>query len=331
VALRVAGWRWTLPVIVVAALALIAGILVSTGSSHQHPGAGPPRPISPLVAATDGGYVALGDSYSSGEGTWDLSTDRAYVNGGAPDCHRSAKSYFQTVADDHRFARGAVLWACSGATVGNLLTEGERGEPPQLDRIGPSTSLVTLSIGGNDIGFTDIARHCILKFPWSSACRDQNATVRAKIGRLATELPALFQRITARAPYARIITLGYPRMFPTQPTHSVDLIGPADQRWLNDMVADLDGVIATAAHTADRHLVAARRPGSVEFVDTYTGYDGHELGTAQPYLNALDLDFADLTVEPRSLHPNALGYQRFAQLVNRQILIGPARPIYHAH
>jgi lysophospholipase L1-like esterase len=323
-----AGRRWSVPVIVLTALALIVALGIVVWPVHRHLG-GPPRPISPLVAATDGGYVALGDSYSSGEGTWDLSTDRAYVNGGAADCHRSAKSYFQTVADDHRFARGAVLWACSGATVDDVLTDGEQGEPPQVDRIGAGTSLVTLSIGGNDIGFTDIAEHCLIKLPWSSACRDQDSAVRARIARLATELPALFQRITARAPSARIIMLGYPRMFPAQPQQPVDLIGATDQRWLNGIVADLDGVIAAAAAAADRRIVAAHQPGSVEFVTTYTAYDGHELGTAQSYLNALDLDLSHLSVQPRSFHPNALGYQRFAQLVNRQILVGPARPIYH--
>ncbi|WP_285626456.1 hypothetical protein [Actinoallomurus iriomotensis] len=83
-----------------------------------------PRALTPLEAATRGGYVALGDSYSSGEGAWNPSSDRAYVNGGAESCHRSRQSYFPTVSQAYRFAKTGGFWACSGARTENLLNVG---------------------------------------------------------------------------------------------------------------------------------------------------------------------------------------------------------------
>jgi hypothetical protein len=145
---------------------------------------------------------------------------------------------------------------------------------------------------------------------------------------LPAGLGSVFEQIGRRAPKARIIVLGYPRPFPVRPEHSVDNIGTADQLYLNGVVRALDDVIAAAARRADGGLAAAGRPGTVEFVDGYAAFDGHELGTAEPYLNALTIDFGAPAVEPRSFHPDQLGYRSFAQLIDRQSQAGPPRPVY---
>ncbi|MEV5754745.1 SGNH/GDSL hydrolase family protein [Actinoallomurus sp. NPDC052308] len=288
----------------------------------------PPTRLTGLQAALRGGYVALGDSYSSGEGTWDLTADRGYAGGGAQDCHRSQGSYFATVLRGFRFALGGTLWACSGARIDDVLHGGRYGEPAQIDRLRPDTSLVTLTIGGNDIGFSEIVTRCVVRLPWSSACRDQDAGIRARMAAVPAGLASVFDQIGRRAPNARIVVLGYPRPFPVRPGRSVDNIGVADQVYLNGVVRALDDVIADAARRADGELAAAGRPGTVEFADGYAAFDGHELGTAQPYLNPLKIDFGALAAEPRSFHPNQLGYGAFAQLIDRQIQSGPARPVY---
>jgi hypothetical protein len=288
----------------------------------------PPTRLTPLEAAVRGGYIALGDSYSSGEGTWNLDADRAYAGGGSEDCHRSRGSYFSAVLQGFRFALGGNLWACSGARIEDVLRGGQHGEPAQIERLRPDTSLVTLTIGGNDIGFSEIVTRCVVRLPWSSACRDQDPDIRARMAGLPAGLASVFDQIGRRAPKARIIVLGYPRPFPVQPGHSVDNIGVADQVYLNGVVRGLDDIIAAAARRADGALAAANRPGTVEFADGYTAFDGHELGTAQPYLNALTIDFGALAAEPRSFHPNELGYRGFAQLIDRQIQSGPPRPVY---
>ncbi|MFB9831598.1 SGNH/GDSL hydrolase family protein [Actinoallomurus acaciae] len=336
---RIRTRRGALIAVPLALVLLAAFVAVPIGMSQRCRSSGPgcrarnirpkpqPRALTPLEAATRGGYVALGDSYSSGEGTWNPDADRAYDNGGADGCHRSRQSYFSTVSQAYTFAKAGGFWACSGARTGNLLSVAERGEPPQIDRLTADTSLVTLSIGGNDIGFSEIVKRCVVKLPWSSACRDQDAGIRARTAALPTSLRSVLDRIAQRAPYARVVVLGYPRPFPVRPERSVDNIGVADQGFLNGVVHDLDNTISLAARDADRRLAAARAPGSVEFVDTYQAFNGHELGTGQPYLNALDLSVSEL-VETRSFHPNSLGYLKFGELMNRQIQAGPGRPIY---
>ena len=287
----------------------------------------PPTRLTALEAALRGGYVALGDSYSSGEGAWDLAADRGYA-GGVEACHRSGGSYFAAVLRGYRFALGGTLWACSGARIDDVLRGGRGGQPAQVSRLRPDTSLVTLTIGGNDIGFSEIVTRCVVRLPWSSACRDQDADIRARMSALPAGLASVFDEIGRRAPRARAIMLGYPRPFPVRPTRSVDNIGVTDQVYLNGVVRDLDTVIGAAARQADARLAAAGRPGTIEFVDGYDAFTGHELNTAQPYLNALHIDFRAPAVEPRSFHPDLLGYRRFAELVAWQIKTGPRRPVY---
>lgn len=105
--------------------------------------------MTALQVAQGGTYVALGDSYSSGEGVYDL--DKSPVNDGAARCHRATGSYVPLVAATYEFGGGTAFYACSGATTRQLLT-GQHGQPPQITRVGPAASLITLSIGGNDAG-----------------------------------------------------------------------------------------------------------------------------------------------------------------------------------
>src|SRR5262245_4734291 len=82
-------------------------------------------------------YVALGDSYSSGVGTRVF-----YKESGS--CYRSPEAYGPKIAA----ARGYALsfQACSGATTTEVNSK-------QLGTLSSSTSLVTITIGGNDAGF----------------------------------------------------------------------------------------------------------------------------------------------------------------------------------
>jgi hypothetical protein len=69
------------------------------------------------------------------------------------------------------------------------------------------------------------------------------------------------------------------------------------------------------------------RTGGAEFVDAYSGFAGHEVGSADPYVNGLDVNLLGLRVEARSFHPTAAGYRRLAELVTQQINTGPGRRI----
>lgn len=303
---------------------LACGVLAIGCPPTSQPGELPvrPRPLSAQEVALSGAYVALGDSYSSGEGVWVPAQD------GADRCHRSKGSYFAQIAAAHAFEGGSAFWACSGATTRQLLN-GQFGQPPQIKRIDAKASLVTLSIGGNDAGFSNVLKGCIAKLPWSSACADQEPQVAQRIEGLRASMRQVLTAIRARAPYARVIVLGYPRPFPAHPADSVDNMSVEDQRWINGMTRRLNDQVKTVAGEFDRAIVAFQGPGSVEYVDAYDAFDGHEVGRDQPFVNGLDVDLGALTVRPDSYHPTDAGYRRFGELITRQITAGPGRPMHN--
>jgi lysophospholipase L1-like esterase len=284
--------------------------------------------LTPVQVAQSGAYVALGDSYSSGEGVYEL--DEEPVNDGADRCHRATGSYVPLVAKAYTFGGGTAFYACSGATTRQLLT-GQYGQPPQITRVDSTASLITLSIGGNDAGFTKVLTGCIVKIPWSSACVDQDAAVSRRIEELRTSMLQVLRELRVRAPGARVIVLGYPRPFPENPETSVDNMSAADQRWLNGMTRRLNDAVGAVVADFDRAIAAFGAPGSAEYVDAYASFTGHEVGRPQPFLNGLAMNMEELSVNARSYHPTGDGYRRFAELITKQIAAGPGRPMNNVH
>lgn len=322
--------RRTRVLAVLAVLVLAAAIAVPFGLSGGR-WAGPvPRPptmhqLTPVEAATRGGYVALGDSYSSGEGAYTGPSGGA--ESGAQRCHRSPRAYYTAVAGTFRFAGGVDQLACAGATVAGV-RGGQYGLPSQLNGLKPGTSLVTISVGGNDAGFSDVLTNCIVKVPWSADCRGQNSAVTARLPGIQRNVTGLLNEINRRSPAARIILVGYPRLFPASPTATEDTIGATDQRWLNAVARRLDTHLRAAARAVDARIDRANGAGTAEYVNAYDAFTGHEIGTTTPYLNGLDVDVRHLKARPKSFHPNPTGYRQMARLVTAQIRRGPGRPIH---
>lgn len=191
---------------------------------------------SPATAATPPDlngldYVALGDSYSAGFGL------TPYSEQPASGCYQADQNYPHLVAA----AFGLVLndRTCSGATTLNIMNTpqltitGAGTAPVQADSLTPDTDLVTVTIGGNDLGFADVAEVCIaetangpLLFDLVGVdlpnCRSFYAPV-AGVDILATRLadevaPLLnqtFAMIADRAPNAKVFVIGYPAIAPT--------------------------------------------------------------------------------------------------------------------
>ena len=97
-------------------------------------------------------YVALGDSYSSGTGT------RTYFDS---TCQKSVYSY-PYLLSQQRANTQLVFAACSGAKTGDVLNS-------QVSQLNASTGIVTITIGGNDAGFTSVVTECA-KPEWASVC-----------------------------------------------------------------------------------------------------------------------------------------------------------------
>ncbi|RFS85228.1 SGNH/GDSL hydrolase family protein [Actinomadura spongiicola] len=277
---------------------------------------------TPVEAATRGAYVALGDSYSAGLGAEATVADKNPLDR----CHRTSKAYYHEVSRAFRFAEGSAFWACSGATIPDFL-KGRGGEPAQFGRIGPGTSLVTLSIGGNDVGFSRVLAGCVIKLPWSRSCIRQGEDVAERMAVLRQSLADLIGQINARAPRARVILMGYPKAFSEVDGVDGDNITVADQRWLNARAYDLGRLIRQSAEEADARIAARRGQGSVEFVDAYSAFAGHEVGSGNAYMNGLLVNLPALAAEPRSYHPTIAGQQALARLFIEQIRKGPGRPL----
>lgn len=142
-------------------------------------------------------YVALGDSYASGTGT------RSYLADGTT-CQRSTRAYPSLISA----ARGYALSfrACSGAKIPDVTNA-------QLGALTPATSYVTISVGGNDAGFAAVLTECV-KPGWLSKCNKKIDAAQAYINNtLPTQISTLYAAIRTRAPSARVVVVGYPRIF----------------------------------------------------------------------------------------------------------------------
>ncbi len=300
------------------------------GSSCEFTATGP----TPYERAVSGQYVALGDSFSSGEGAGNYTGDSDLdPNSGwdrvkkwfddnlipgdhtslAPTnfCHRSAGAYGPIVAGQNPFAGGSVFAACSGATTYEFDHPNgtNAGENPQLDAITDKTSLVTFSIGGNDMHFADVLTDCV----WDgTTCEEKNeATFQKNLRELRPKLVAMYRDARDRAADgARVIVVGYPRLFPDDPSNSYrNLLFAEDQRWMNQKGDQLNAMLASAAAEA-----------GVEFVDPTDAFRGHGIGSDDPWFNDLTLGGPGWApVNPGSFHPNAAGQAALAALVQHQL------------
>ena len=227
-------------------------------------------------AASSVRYVALGDSYSSGLGAG------SYI-AASGSCDRSTRAYSALWAGVNQPA-SYVSVACAGATTATVLGS-------QIWPLSASTTLVSITIGGNDIGFSSVMETCVLHS--TSRCV---TAVNAAEGEMSSQLPDELDRvlaaIRARAPAARVVVLGYPHLYDL--ARSADCIGlsTTDRTDLNQAADLLDGQIRAAA----------ARHGDV-FGDVAPGFAGHEIcdGSAG-WLHAVN--FFDLG---ESYHPTAAG------------------------
>ncbi|GGP00934.1 hypothetical protein GCM10012280_70780 [Wenjunlia tyrosinilytica] len=233
--------------------------------------------FQPLPGKPNHVVVAMGDSYSSGEGASDPGGDDYYpesdhagkVDGDKvrDDCHRSKYAWTRrallpgealstTELDDTWSARMDYhLIACSGARHYNILDTSQAGELPQIQQgyLDQNTTLVALSIGGNDMAFADIITKCIMAV--TQKCQDasideRNPDTGEKTGNSTPALknwapawahetvrPRLVKTLVAlhgKAPHAKIVLMGYPRLLESA-GQCVPGIGTAEGPWLNSM------------------------------------------------------------------------------------------------
>ncbi|MQA11969.1 MAG: lipase [Pseudonocardiaceae bacterium] len=231
-------------------------------------------PASAAQAENAENYVALGDSYSSGVGVGDY--------GDSGDCKRSAHAYPQLWADGHDVA-GFDFVACSGAKTGDVLED-------QVSALGEDTSLVTISVGGNDTGFSDVMVSCNTGSDDACVERVEEAKTVAR-QELPGKLDSVYGEIAERAPSAEVIVLGYPRMY--------ELNGSCDAGLSETKREAINGGADTLNEvTAERASAAG-----VRFVDVRPAFTGHEICSDDWWLKSVSYPVDE------SYHPNAAGQQ----------------------
>lgn len=230
-------------------------------------------PASAADSTAAGGYAALGDSYSSGVGAGSYLPDSGT-------CRRSTNAYpylWQAANSPASFD----FVACSGATTSSVASG-------QLGVLSASTSLVSITAGGNDVGFADVMQDCVLSSE-ATCINSVNNAISQMNNSLPGSLDSLYDNIRARAPQAQVVVLGYPRFY--------QLSG--------NCVAGLTEAERSAINNASDVLndVLAKRSADAGF--TFSGvvdeFTGHELCSGDAWLHSVTFPIHN------SYHPKAVG------------------------
>ncbi|MEU6121685.1 SGNH/GDSL hydrolase family protein [Streptomyces sp. NPDC047123] len=247
---------------------LLALVFALTGAAAAHA-----APAADQRAAATG-YVALGDSYSSGVGA-------GSYDGGSGNCKRSTRAYPALWAAAHSPSSFNFV-ACSGARTGDVLAN-------QLGPLGTGTGLVSISIGGNDAGFADVMTTCVLQS--ESNCLARINQARAYVdSTLPGNLDRVYDAISARAPSAHVVVLGYPRFYKLGGSCLAGL-SERERSAINSASDYLN--TATAKRAADHGFT---------FGDVTSAFTGHEICSGNAWLHSVNW-----TNIGESYHPTAAG------------------------
>ena len=227
-------------------------------------------------AASAVNYVALGDSYSSGLGAG------SYISSSGS-CDRSNNAYPEQWAAAHAPA-SFVSVACAGATTSDVTGS-------QVSALSASTTLVSLTIGGNDAGFSSTMETCVLHS--TSTCVSAVSADETYItNQLPARLDSALQAIRSHAPNAKVVLLGYPELYDLSKSSTCIGLSTADRTALNGAADKLDSAMGSAA---------ARN--SATFADVRSRFSGHEIcDGGSSWLNSVNI----LSISS-SYHPNASG------------------------
>ncbi len=221
-------------------------------------------------------YVALGDSYSSGTGT------RTYFDSG---CQRSVYAY-PSLVDVQRPNTDLVFAACSGARTGDVLNN-------QVSSLTSTTRWVTITIGGNDAGFSSVITECAQP-SWFSNCGGSIDTAQNYIrNTLPGQLTNVYNAIKSRSPSATVIVLSYPRLFMGVDCNAGTFFSSTEMTRLNQTADLLRDV------TRDRALAAG---ANFVFKDAIPPFVGHAVCSSTEWINGLSNPIGE------SYHPNRTGH-----------------------
>jgi lysophospholipase L1-like esterase len=227
-------------------------------------------------------HVNLGDSYSAAIGTGGIAPSplgSECLQGDGPDhvSELDAQKHLKLVLDA----------ACSGATTDRV--EEIAGTAP-VERALRKAELVTLTLGGNDVGWIDVIRACSLQGT-DEACDTAVDSAQRLIMPAAKSAGETVAAIELRTE-GEVVVMGYPHLFSEDP--SSPLISPQRAEQLNDLTDDLNNALEEAVEQVD----------AAEFVHVAELFEGHAVDSADPWIYWNPADPTD----PNNLHPTETGY-----------------------
>ncbi|MFE2425868.1 SGNH/GDSL hydrolase family protein [Streptomyces sp. NPDC059373] len=262
-------------------------------------------------------YVALGDSYTAGPGI----PDRTGTPAG---CDRSDRNYPSLVARELDIQASDFRdMSCGGATINDLSgsqSTGDGANPAQLSALSSRTRLVTIGLGGNDIGFSELVKRCAKsgifyyatgsgKYTGDDApCQGQYVSggtdeIQQRIRTAGERLADALKEVEHRAPQARVYVVGYPAILPSKSGNCGREMGlaPGDVAFLHHELQQLNTTLKQRAEDA-----------GIGYVDTYAPSVGHDACSA-PETRWIE-PFVPLT-PAAPVHPNARGERGMADAV----------------
>lgn len=248
-------------------------------------------------------YAALGDSYSSG-----LGASGGYVDAA---CKRTGKAWPLQLQTS--FIERMENFSCAGDRRGDVREDQMEAMESFFSDSGQAPRLITLTVGGNDVGFSDVAHDCIVM---QGSCTSLEESTSLSIDNRQQDLAALYAAIKVAQPYSDIIVGGYPNV--VEPGASggfpnlCDAFGNDERAMAERLVIRLNSRISSAASTAGVWTVG----GAVR--SKFLGHSG--CGSAEWIFGPVRNGFS---VDDRSFHPNDAGQLGYA-LVFSDALISRA-------
>jgi lysophospholipase L1-like esterase len=245
-------------------------------------------------------YVALGDSYAAGVGAG---------NGVNPDCGRSGEGYPELLSGQGRIELLSNL-ACLGATTSIVADT-------QVSKLEPDTRLVTLTVGGNDLGFVGLAGPCLSGELDTTKCvaAINNAVAEDRLSYLKSNLTGLFTQVAGVAPNARIAVTGYPHLF----ERTASFVDPR-------IIIALDKATDELNETIEDAVAAANDEVNIDYVDVTVEFAGHGIVSLitdtddKPiaFIHSVCTDVINgiCTLDPARFHPNDKGYSAYADALS---------------
>jgi lysophospholipase L1-like esterase len=280
--LRIVAWSFS--VLVVLILALCVDIYFAGRPTHGRPQ-----------------YVAMGSSFAAGPAVSVAADNSPWF------CAQSRDNYAHQLAK----LRGLSLVdvTCSGAMTKDILVGGLAMLPAQMNAVTDETELVTVTIGGNDIGYLGnlMAMGCDDSSPWYvrqfGACKIRSVEqMQQALPKVHDQLVAIIDQVHQRAPKAQVVLLNYQTVLPQS--------GTCERLGLSaEQIAEMRGIAdQLAAITA----AAAREHGAL-LMDAMQVTEGHDACAEEPWINGMR-PAKGLLGAP--LHPTLAGMTALANGLN---------------